>query len=56
MFGHRAITIKPREVGRSGAYDKLIYYNKAGEGGHYAAWKQPKRFSEELRAGFRSLR
>jgi len=38
------------------AYPKLIYYNKVDKGGHFAAWEQPKRFSEELRAGFRSLR
>ena len=38
------------------AYPKLIYYNQADKGGHYAAWEQPQPFSEELRAGFRSLR
>ena len=38
------------------AYHKLIYYNKVAEGGHYAAWEQPRLFSEELRAGFGSLR
>ena len=38
------------------AYHKLIYYNNVAEGGHYAAWEQPKLFSEEVRAGFRSLR
>jgi pimeloyl-ACP methyl ester carboxylesterase len=38
------------------AYHKLIYYNKADKGGHYAAWEQPHLFSEEVRAGFRSLR
>ena len=38
------------------AYDKLIYYNKVDKGGHYAAWEQPQLFSEEVRAGFRSLR
>jgi pimeloyl-ACP methyl ester carboxylesterase len=38
------------------AYHKLIYYNKVGKGGHYAAWEQPQLFSEEVRAGFRSLR
>jgi hypothetical protein len=26
------------------------------KGGHFAAWEQPQLFSEELRAGFRSLR
>jgi len=38
------------------AYPKLIYYNKVEKGGHFAAWEQPKLFSEEVRAGFRSLR
>ncbi|NML61669.1 epoxide hydrolase 1 [Massilia sp. RP-1-19] len=38
------------------AYPKLIYYNKLDKGGHFAAWEQPKIFSEEVRAGFRPLR
>jgi pimeloyl-ACP methyl ester carboxylesterase len=38
------------------AYPKLIYYNKVAKGGHFAAWEQPRLFSEEVRAGFRSLR
>ncbi len=38
------------------AYPKLIYFNKLDKGGHFAAFEQPKLFSEELRAGFRSLR
>jgi pimeloyl-ACP methyl ester carboxylesterase len=38
------------------AYPKLIYYNKLDKGGHFAAWEQPKLFSEEIRAAFRSLR
>src|SRR5215212_5681611 len=38
------------------AYSKLIYYNKVSKGGHFAAWEQPQLFSEEVRAGFRSLR
>jgi pimeloyl-ACP methyl ester carboxylesterase len=38
------------------AYPKLIHYNKVEKGGHFAAWEQPKLFSEEVRAGFRSLR
>ncbi|MCU1238266.1 MAG: multidrug transporter, partial [Candidatus Solibacter sp.] len=37
-------------------YPKLIHYNKVEKGGHFAAWEQPKLLSEELRAGFRSLR
>ncbi len=38
------------------AYPNLIHYNKLDKGGHFAAWEQPKLFSEELRAAFRSLR
>jgi pimeloyl-ACP methyl ester carboxylesterase len=38
------------------AYSKLIHYNKLDKGGHFAAWEQPQLFSEEVRAGFRSLR
>jgi hypothetical protein len=38
------------------AYQKLIYYNKVNQGGHYAAWEQPQLLSKEVRAGFRSLR
>jgi pimeloyl-ACP methyl ester carboxylesterase len=38
------------------AYPKLIHYNRLPKGGHFAAWEQPKFLSEEIRAGFRSLR
>jgi pimeloyl-ACP methyl ester carboxylesterase len=38
------------------AYPKLIHYNMLDKGGHFAAWEQPQLFSEEVRAGFRSLR
>ncbi len=38
------------------AYPNLIYYNKVDKGGHFAAWEQPQLFSEEVRAGLRSLR
>ena len=38
------------------AFPKLIHYNKLDKGGHFAAWEQPKLLSEEVRAGFRSLR
>ena len=38
------------------AYPKLVYYNKLDKGGHFAAWEQPKLFSEEVRAGFKPLR
>jgi pimeloyl-ACP methyl ester carboxylesterase len=38
------------------AYPRLIHYNKLDKGGHFAAWEQPQLFSEEVRAGLRSLR
>ena len=38
------------------AYPKLIHYNKLPKGGHFAAWEQPQLYSNEVRAGLRSLR
>jgi pimeloyl-ACP methyl ester carboxylesterase len=38
------------------AYPKLIHYNRLPKGGHFAAWEQPRAFSEEVRVSFRSLR
>ena len=38
------------------AYSKLIHYNRLPKGCHFAAWEQPQFFSEDVRAGFRSLR
>ncbi len=38
------------------AYSKLVYYKRHEKGGHFAAWEQPQLLSEDLRAGFRSLR
>jgi pimeloyl-ACP methyl ester carboxylesterase len=38
------------------AYPSLIHYNRLDKGGHFAAWEQPKLFSEEVRVGLRSLR
>jgi pimeloyl-ACP methyl ester carboxylesterase len=38
------------------AYPKLIHFNTLPKGGHFAAWEQPKFLSDEIRAGFRSLR
>lgn len=38
------------------AYPKLIYYNKVEKGGHFAAWEQPKIFTDEIRAAFKSVR
>jgi pimeloyl-ACP methyl ester carboxylesterase len=38
------------------AYPNLIYFNEVDRGNHFAAWQEPRLFSEEVRAGFRSLR
>ena len=57
-----AVTVFPSEIyeaPRSWAersFQNLIYFHKAAAGGHFAAWEQPDIFSEEVRAGFRSLR
>jgi pimeloyl-ACP methyl ester carboxylesterase len=36
------------------AYPKMIHFSKMEKGGHFAAWEQPKAFTEELRASFKS--
>jgi hypothetical protein len=33
-----------------------MYYNAVDRGDHFAAWQEPQLFSEEVRAGLRSLR
>jgi pimeloyl-ACP methyl ester carboxylesterase len=38
------------------AYPNLTYFNEVDKGGHFAAWEEPKLFSEELRAAFASVR
>ncbi|MNW13256.1 hypothetical protein D3C71_2111590 [compost metagenome] len=38
------------------AYPKLVHYNRLPKGGHFAAWEQPQSYSEEVRAGFKTLR
>jgi pimeloyl-ACP methyl ester carboxylesterase len=37
-------------------YPNVIYFHEADRGGHFAAWEEPRLFSEEIRAGFRPLR
>ncbi len=57
-----AITVFPDDVYRPPetwarrAYRNLTYFHEVDRGGHFAAWEQPQLFSEEVRAGFRSLR
>ncbi|MFL5937228.1 MAG: epoxide hydrolase family protein [Gaiellaceae bacterium] len=38
------------------AYPNLVYFNEVDAGNHFAAWQQPELFTDEVRAGFRSLR
>ena len=38
------------------AYPNLIFYKKQDKGGHFAAWEQPKRLSDDVREAFRALR
>jgi pimeloyl-ACP methyl ester carboxylesterase len=38
------------------SYPNLIYFNKAGRGGHFAAWEEPELFTTEIRAAFSPLR
>ena len=57
-----AVSVFPRELypaprsWTEDAYPKLMYFNEVPAGNHFAAWQEPKLFSEELRAAFRSLR
>ena len=37
-------------------YPTLIHYNRLPKGGHFAAFEQPELLTQEMRAGFRSLR
>ncbi|UBU15914.1 epoxide hydrolase family protein [Nonomuraea gerenzanensis] len=38
------------------AYPRLVHYNRLDEGGHFAAWEQPRLLTRELRDGFRAMR
>jgi len=38
------------------AYPNLLYFNEVDEGGHFAAWEQPRLFAQEIRNAFTSLR
>jgi pimeloyl-ACP methyl ester carboxylesterase len=57
-----AVTVFPAEIYRAPrtwgekAFGNLIYWNEVDRGGHFAAWEQPRLFSEEVRAAFRFLR
>ena len=57
-----AVSVFPEEVYQAPrswterAFTNLVHFNEVPKGGHFAAWEQPALFSEEVRAGFRSLR
>ena len=57
-----AVTVFPHELYQAArswterAYPNLMYFNEVDSGNHFAAWQEPQIFSEEVRAGFRSLR
>ncbi|MNY82111.1 hypothetical protein D3C86_2240370 [compost metagenome] len=57
-----AISVFPGEIFRAPrswaqrCYANLIYFHEASNGGHFAAWEQPRLFAEEVRAAFRALR
>jgi pimeloyl-ACP methyl ester carboxylesterase len=57
-----AVSVFPEEIYQAPrswterAYHNLIHFNALPKGGHFAAWEQPRLFSEEVRTGFRSLR
>jgi hypothetical protein len=38
------------------AYPNLVFYNQHDVGGHFAAWEQPNRLVDDVRAGFRLMR
>jgi len=57
-----AFTVFPGEIFQAPrawaekVYPNLIYFHQAAKGGHFAAWEEPRLFSEEIRAAFTSLR
>lgn len=57
-----AVSVFPGEIFRAPkswaerCYTNLTYFHEASNGGHFAAWEQPRIFAEEVRAAFRPLR
>lgn len=56
-----AVSVFPAEIYRplkiwgERMYSKLTYWNEAAHGGHFAAFEQPKIFTEELRKAFATM-
>jgi pimeloyl-ACP methyl ester carboxylesterase len=57
-----AVSVFPHELYRAprswaeAAYPDLVYFNEVAAGDHFAAWQEPGLFTDEVRAGFRSVR
>jgi hypothetical protein len=57
-----AVSIFPREISPLSKrwceqrFRDLRYYHRVDRGGHFAAFEQPSRFVDEIRAAFRVLR
>jgi pimeloyl-ACP methyl ester carboxylesterase len=57
-----AVSVFPKELYQAPrdwaerAYPKLIYFNEVSRGNHFAAWQEPELYTDEVRAGLRSLR
>jgi len=46
----------PPKAWAEALWPNLFYWNELDKGGHFAAFEQPKLFTEELRKAFRSRR
>jgi len=57
-----AVSVFPKELYQAPqswaerAYPNLVYFHEVDSGNHFAAWQEPRLFSEEVRAGFRPMR
>jgi hypothetical protein len=49
-------SLLPRAAGLRRSTPALLTFNEVDRGGHFAAWEEPRLFSEEVRAAFRSMR
>jgi len=54
VFPHEIFT--PPKAWAEALWPNLFYWNEVDKGGHFAAFEQPKIFTEELRKAFRSRR
>jgi hypothetical protein len=44
------------DAARNEDFPKLLHYNRLPKGCHFMAWEQPKYFTDEVRASFKSLK